>query len=77
MSRKVFHSYRTEPWPGVTGNIPFSAALDDAGEVFLTRLENGAWKYYSREDLGVPRGKIAPKKRVDREAKDILSAAEK
>lgn len=46
-------AYRTEPWPGVTGDIPLSAALDDAGEVFLTRRENGQWKYFSRADLGL------------------------
>jgi branched-chain amino acid transport system substrate-binding protein len=48
-------AYRSEPFPGVTGDIPLSAALDDAGEVFLTRRENGQWKYYSREDLGIAR----------------------
>jgi branched-chain amino acid transport system substrate-binding protein len=47
-------AYRTEPWPGVTGDIPFSAVMDDIGEVFLARRENGAWKYYSRADLGLP-----------------------
>ncbi len=48
-------AYRQTPWPGVTGDIPLSAALDDTGDVFLTRRENGQWKYYSREDLGIPR----------------------
>jgi branched-chain amino acid transport system substrate-binding protein len=48
-------AYRSEPFPGVTGDIPLSAALDDDGEVFLTRRENGQWKYYSREELGIPR----------------------
>ena len=47
-------AYRTEPWPGVTGEIPFSAALDDAGEVFLAFLEKGRWHYRSRADLGLP-----------------------
>lgn len=47
-------AYRTEPWPGVTGDIPLTATLDDGGEVFLTRRENGQWKYYSRADLGLP-----------------------
>jgi ABC-type branched-subunit amino acid transport system substrate-binding protein len=28
-------AYRTKPWPGVTGDIPLSGYLDDAGEVFL------------------------------------------
>ncbi len=48
-------AYRKEPWPGVTGDIPLSAALDDAGDVFLARRENGQWKYYSREELEIPR----------------------
>jgi ABC-type branched-subunit amino acid transport system substrate-binding protein len=48
-------AYRSEPFPGVTGDIPLSAALDDAGEVFLARRENGRWKYYSREELDIPR----------------------
>lgn len=56
-------AYRKNPWPGVTGDIPLSAALDDLGEVFLARLENGAWKYYSREDLDIPRGPVAPRDR--------------
>jgi branched-chain amino acid transport system substrate-binding protein len=47
-------AYRTEPWPGVTGDIPFSAAMDDAGEVFLAKRENGRWRYYSREELEIP-----------------------
>ena len=59
-------AYRTEPFQGVTGDIPLSSALDDAGEVFLTRYENGKWKYYSREDLGIPRGKVIEKMRVER-----------
>ena len=36
-------SYRSEPWPGVSGDIPLSVALDDAGDVFLARRENGRW----------------------------------
>ncbi|MGQ9574678.1 MAG: ABC transporter substrate-binding protein [Thermoguttaceae bacterium] len=47
-------AYRTKPWPGVTGEIPLSACLDDAGEVFLARRENGAWRYYGRAELGLP-----------------------
>jgi len=48
-------AYRAKPWPGVTGDIPLSAVMDDAGEVFLARRENGAWKYYSRKDLDQPK----------------------
>ena len=46
-------AYRTKPFPGVTGDIPFSGAMDDIGEVFLARFEGGRWKYYSREELQV------------------------
>jgi ABC-type branched-subunit amino acid transport system substrate-binding protein len=58
------HSPRT--YNGATGPIPFSACLDDLGEVFLARVENGLWKYYSREDLDIPQGYIAPRDRVSR-----------
>ncbi len=61
-------AYRSKPWPGVTGNIIFSASLDDVGEVFLTRFEDGEWKYYSREDLEIPRGTIPARDRVSRPA---------
>ena len=43
-------------WPGVTGKIPLGAALDDIGEVYLAKYENGRWNYYSREDLQIPDG---------------------
>jgi hypothetical protein len=51
-------AYRNQAWPGVTGDIPFSAVLDDIGEVFLARYEGGRWRYYSREELKVPKGNI-------------------
>ncbi len=60
-------AHRPDPFPGVTGDIPLSAALDDAGEVFLTRLEKGQWKYYSREDLDIPRGNVIQRMRVERQ----------
>jgi len=47
-------AYRNKPWPGVTGDIPLSAVLDDMGEVFLAKRENGAWRYFSREQLDIP-----------------------
>ena len=53
-------AHRTKPWPGVTGDIPLSACLDDTGEVFLAKRENGAWKYYSRADLAIPSGPLSP-----------------
>jgi ABC-type branched-subunit amino acid transport system substrate-binding protein len=46
-------AHRKEPWPGVTGDIPLSAALDDMGEVFLARFESGTWNYLSRKDLQI------------------------
>ena len=61
-------AYRAKPWPGVTGNITMSAALDDVGEVSLAHFENGTWKYYTREDLGIPRGHIPARERVNRDA---------
>jgi branched-chain amino acid transport system substrate-binding protein len=51
-------AYQTKPFPGVTGDIPLSGVLDDLGEVFLARREGGRWKYYSREDLQVPKPNI-------------------
>lgn len=59
-------AYRPEAFPGVTGDIPLSSALDDAGEVFLTRYENGRWKYYSRQDWEIPRGKVLEQMRTER-----------
>ena len=47
-------AYRTTPWKGVTGDIVLSAALDDIGEAYLAKRENGKWRYYSREDIGIP-----------------------
>ena len=59
-------AYRTKPWKGVTGDIKLSACLDDVGDVFLTKRENGKWKFYSREDLKIPCGYIPPRDRVSR-----------
>ncbi len=47
-------AYRTQPWPGVTGDIPLSSAMDDAGEVFLARYQDEQWHYLSRAELGLP-----------------------
>lgn len=60
-------AYRSEPFHGVTGDIPLSSALDDAGEVFLAIRERGKWVYHSREELGIPRGKVIEQTRRDRE----------
>jgi ABC-type branched-subunit amino acid transport system substrate-binding protein len=61
-------AFRAEAFPGVTGDIPLSSALDDAGEVFLAIRENGRWVYHSREELGIPRGKLMDKPRAARDA---------
>lgn len=63
-------AHRSRPFVGVTGEIPMSACLDDLGEVFLARVENGKYKFHSREDLKVPRGTIAPRDRVSRKTAD-------
>jgi branched-chain amino acid transport system substrate-binding protein len=57
-------AYGSDPYKGVTGLIPLSACLDDLGEVFLARLENGQWRFYSRQDWDIPRGVIAPRDQV-------------
>jgi ABC-type branched-subunit amino acid transport system substrate-binding protein len=59
-------AYRTEPWKGVTGDIQLSSVLDDIGEVYLAKRQGGAWKYYSRADLGIARPE-APAKEVTKE----------
>ncbi|MEW6073730.1 MAG: ABC transporter substrate-binding protein [Planctomycetota bacterium] len=51
-------AHRPGVFHGVTGKIPLSAVLDDIGEVFLARVENGAFRFYSREDLEIPRGPV-------------------
>jgi hypothetical protein len=57
-------AYRSKPWPGVTGNIGLSAAMDDVGEVYLAKVENGAFRYYSRQDLNLPRGAVPARDRA-------------
>jgi ABC-type branched-subunit amino acid transport system substrate-binding protein len=52
----------TRPWPGVTGDVTLSAALDDVGEVYLVRFENDTWRYFSREELKIPAGEIPARK---------------
>ncbi|MGD0001440.1 MAG: ABC transporter substrate-binding protein [Bryobacteraceae bacterium] len=60
-------AYRTKPWPGVTGDIPLSSTLDDLGDVFLAKFEQGKWSYHSREEWQIPQGYIPPRSRVARE----------
>ncbi|HUU09809.1 MAG TPA: ABC transporter substrate-binding protein [Phycisphaerae bacterium] len=59
-------AHRAKPYKGATGPIPLSASLDDLGEVYLARVENGRWILRSRRDLDIPRGTIAPRDRVSR-----------
>lgn len=56
----------TKPWSGVTGDIVFSACMDDVGEVFLARREKNEWKYYSRADLGIRRTYTPPRDQAGR-----------
>lgn len=67
-------AYLPHPWPGVTGDIPLSACLDDVGDTYLARRENGAWKYYSRADLAIPKGYIPPRDRLSRDAAEATPA---
>ena len=64
-TRHLESAYR-DMWHGVTGDIPFSAVLDDAGDVFLAKRENGRWKYISRDDVQLPKTYVAPRDRVQR-----------
>ncbi|MFH1923542.1 MAG: ABC transporter substrate-binding protein, partial [Planctomycetota bacterium] len=57
-------AYRTEPWHGVTGDIVFSAVLDDLGEVYLAQREGSTWKYYCRTDLDLPRADATVRERA-------------
>ena len=59
-------AYRATPFKGVTGDIMLSACLDDVGDVYLVKRENGNWKFFSREDLEIPRDYVPPRDRVNR-----------
>jgi len=59
-------AYRTKPFKGVTGDIMLSACLDDVGDVYLVKRENGKWKFFSREDLEIPRDYVPLRDRVNR-----------
>ena len=59
-------AYRSTPFKGVTGDIMLSASLDDVGDVYLAKRENGDWKFYSREDLDMPRDYIPIRDRTNR-----------
>jgi len=57
-------AYRVRPWNGVTGDILLSSCLDDVGDVYLAKRENGTWNFYSREDLKISQGYIPRRDRV-------------
>ena len=59
-------AYLPHPWPGVTGDIVFSACLDDVADTYLAVFGDGGWKYVSRTDLGIPKGYIPPRDRLNR-----------
>lgn len=58
-------AHRVKPWQGVTGDITLSSVLDDIGQVYLVKRENGKWNFYSREDLKIPRDYIPPQDKLD------------
>lgn len=59
-------AYREKPWPGVVGDIKFSAALDNNSPVTMAKHLDGNWKFFTREDLEIPEGYIPPNSRVER-----------
>jgi ABC-type branched-subunit amino acid transport system substrate-binding protein len=68
-------AYLPHPWPGVTGEIVFSACLDDVADTYLATYRHGAWSYVSRTELGIPKGYIAPRDRLNRESEATAAAA--
>jgi hypothetical protein len=68
-------SFLPHPWPGVTGDIVLSACLDDVADTYLATWRDGRWSYLSRTELGIPRGYIAPRDRVNRDSESAAVAA--
>lgn len=68
-------AFLPHPWPGVTGDIVFSACLDDVADTYLATYDGRAWSYVSRSELGIPKGYIAPRDRLNREAEAPATAA--
>jgi branched-chain amino acid transport system substrate-binding protein len=67
-------AFLPHPWPGVTGDIVLSACLDDVADTYITTYRDGRWTYLSRTDLGIPKGYIAPRDRLNREAESVVAA---
>jgi branched-chain amino acid transport system substrate-binding protein len=68
-------AFLPHPWPGVTGDIVFSACLDDVSDTYLAKFENGMWQYVSRSDLGIPKGYVPPRDRLNRETEQVAASA--
>jgi ABC-type branched-subunit amino acid transport system substrate-binding protein len=68
-------AYLPRAWPGVTGDIVLSACLDDVGDTYLATYDGGGWKYVSRADLGIPKGYIAPRDRLNRNVTALAAPA--
>jgi ABC-type branched-subunit amino acid transport system substrate-binding protein len=68
-------AFLPHPWPGVTGDIVLSACLDDVADTYLATYKDGKWHYASRSELGVPRGYIAPRDRLNRDAEAAKASA--
>jgi branched-chain amino acid transport system substrate-binding protein len=66
-------AFMPHPWPGVTGDIVFSACLDDVADTYLATYRSGSWTYASRSDLGIPKGYVAPRDRVNRDAETAVA----
>ena len=64
-------AFRAEAFSGVTGDIPLSSALDDAGEVYLAIREKGQWVFRSRDELGIPRGQLMNRPRAERDVAGV------
>jgi ABC-type branched-subunit amino acid transport system substrate-binding protein len=68
-------AFLPHPWPGVTGDIVLSACLDDVGDTYLATYDGRAWTYVSRADLGIPKGHIAPRDRLNRGSEALSTSA--
>ena len=68
-------AFLPHPWPGVTGDIVFSACLDDVADTYLATYKDGRWHYASRSDLRIPKGYIAPLDRVNRDTETAAATA--
>jgi ABC-type branched-subunit amino acid transport system substrate-binding protein len=64
-------AYREKPWPGVVGDIKFSAALTNNNPTTLTKFVDGKWKFFTRKALDIPMGYIPPLPREERQAAAI------